>query len=48
MACKVFSHGLATILPSIAFLSWCTEDDVKRCFVEFKEKLDKFMDEKDK
>ena len=49
MACKVFSHGLDTILPSIAFLSWCTEEDVKRFFVEFKEKLDKkFMDEKEK
>lgn len=39
-----FSHGIDTILLHIAFISWCTVDDVKRFFAEFQEKLDKSFD----
>ena len=49
LCCKVFKHEIETILPCIAFLSWCTVEDVKRFKKEFKQKLDKtFADEKER
>ena len=41
MAYKVFPHGVENILPSISFLTWCTETDVTTFCQEYKEKLDK-------
>ena len=47
MLFKVLTHGIDTCLPAIAFLSWCTEDEVEQFFSENKEKLDKsFQNEK--
>ena len=49
MLFKVLTHGIDTCLPAIAFLSWCTEDEVEQFFSENKEKLDKsFQNEKDR
>ncbi len=38
---KVFKHDVNNIIRGIAFLSWCTEDEVSRYFIEQSEKLDK-------
>ena len=49
MLFKVLTHGIDTCLPAIAFLSWCTEDEVEQFFSENKEKLGKsFQNEKDR
>ena len=49
MIFKVFTHGIDGCLPGVAFLSWCTEDEVEQFFSENKEKLDKsFQNEKDR
>ena len=49
MVFKAFRHGIKGILHCIAFLCWCTEQEVKRFLYESREKLDKsFEDEKEK
>jgi hypothetical protein len=49
MTYKVFAHGIDTVLPYIAFLSWCTEDEVKQFYAEFKDRLDtKFQNDKER
>lgn len=46
---KVFPHGVKNILPSIWFLTWCTETDVTTFCQEYKEKLDKsFVNDKER
>ena len=49
LPCKVFPHGVDTILTCIAFISWCTEEDVNAFLKDFKEKNDKaFLDDKER
>ena len=38
---KFFSYGIDDIVPCLAFLCWCNEDEVKTFFLEAKEKLNK-------
>lgn len=40
MSYKVFKYDHENIISSIAFISWCTEDEVRRYFSEFSETLD--------
>ena len=49
MTFKIFPHGVDHILPSIAFLTWITENDVQRFFKEFEEKNERsFLDDKER
>ena len=49
MVFKVRRNGIDHVIPSIAFLSWCSLDDVNRFYSEFKERLDKtFLKEKER
>lgn len=49
LTAKVFSYGVETILPYIAFISWCTEEDVNKFLKDFKEKNDKtFRNDKER
>jgi hypothetical protein len=49
LTAKVFSYGVETILPCIAFISWCTEEDVNKFLKDFKEKNDKtFCNDKER
>ena len=41
MVFKVLSNGTDHVLPSIGFLSWCSVDDIRQFYSEFKEKLDR-------
>ena len=41
MVFRAFRHGIEGILHCIAFLCWCTEQEVKRFLDESREKLDK-------
>jgi hypothetical protein len=41
IAFKLFKHDVDRITPGVAFLSWCTEAEVKKYFSNFSEKLDK-------
>lgn len=46
---KIFPHGVDHILPSIASLTWTTENDVQRFFKEFHEKNEQsFLDDKER
>ena len=46
---EVFPHGVEKILPCIAFISWCTEEDVNVFLEDFKEKNDKaFLNDKER
>ena len=41
MVFKLFKHGIDIILPSVAFLCWCTKEDVLKFLDERKENLEK-------
>lgn len=46
---KVLFNGFENVLTSICFLSWCTEDDVRKFNLDFKDKLhETFRNEKEK
>ena len=39
LPCKVFPHGVDTILTCIAFISWCTEEDVNAFLKDLRKKM---------
>ena len=41
LAYKVLKNDISSIISSIALLSWCTEEEVQRYYLEYSEKLNK-------
>ena len=41
LAFKVFKYDIDSLVPNVALLSWCKEEEVRIYFSEFSEKLDK-------